>query len=190
MSSVDVKDLRSGQKVKVESEPYTVVSTEFVKPGKGQAFCRIRLKHLMTERVLDRNFKSGEKIELADVEEIELRFLYISGNEYCFMNDETFEQLSVSEGIVGKGSVWIKDDTLYTILFYNGQPIQVTPPTFMDFVITSTEAGVRGDTTSGRVMKQAILENGYQIEVPLFMDSGESIRVDTRDGTYESRTGK
>lgn len=187
MAQMSTNEIRGGVKVEVEGQPYTVVSNEFVKPGKGQAFNRIKLKHLMTGRVVERTFKSGEKLDLADVGEANMRMLYKESDAVVFMDDATFEQLHIPNKQISDIMQWLKEDLVYEVIFYKGSPITVEPPTFMELVITETSPGVRGDTASGRVMKPAILETGAKVQIPIFVDQGEKIRVDTRTGEYVSR---
>jgi elongation factor P len=187
MAQMSTNEIRGGVKVEVEGQPYTVVSNEFVKPGKGQAFNRIKLKHLMTGRVVERTFKSGEKLDLADVGEANMRMLYKESDAVVFMDDATFEQLHIPNKQISDIMQWLKEDLVYEVIFYKGSPITVEPPTFMELVITETSPGVSGDTASGRVMKPAILETGAKVQIPIFVDQGEKIRVDTRTGEYVSR---
>ncbi len=186
MAQYSTGDLRGGYKVEVEGEPYTVVANEFVKPGKGQPFNRIKLKHLLTGRVVEKTFKSGEKVGAADVEEKKLRLLYKENDGVVFMDDESFEQLTISNAIVEDRQQWLMEEVAYAIVFYKGQPIEVIPPTFMEMKIVETAPGLRGDT-SGRVLKPAITESGAKIQVPIFVEEGEIIKVDTRTGEYVSR---
>lgn len=179
-------DVRGGYKVEVEGEPYTVVSNEFIKPGKGQPFNRIKLKHLLTGRVVEKTFKSGEKIGAADVEERKMRMLYKEADGIVFMDDNTFEQITVSNTLVADKIQWLMEEVLYGIVFYKGQPIDVAPPTFMEMTITETTPGARGDT-SGRVLKAATTDSGAVIQVPIFIEEGQKIKVDTRTGEYVSR---
>ena len=186
MAQYSTSDLRGGHKVEVEGEPYTVVSNEFVKPGKGQPFNRIKLKHLLTGRVVEKTFKSGEKVAAADVEEKKMRMLYKESDGVVFMDDESFEQLTVSNSLLEDRQQWLMEEIAYAIVFYKGQPIEVIPPTFMEMKIVETAPGLRGDT-SGRVLKAAVTESGAKIQVPIFIEEGEIIKVDTRTGEYVSR---
>lgn len=184
---ISTNDLRNGMKVEVEGQPYAVVGFEFVKPGKGQAFNRIKIKHLLTGRVIERTYKSGEKMDLADVEEMQMRMLYKESNGVVFMNESNYEQHTIPFENIGDNVKWLKEDCLFDIIFYKGQPISLEPPTFMELLITETSPGVRGDTASGRVMKPAILETGAKIQVPIFVDQDVVIKVDTRTAEYVSR---
>ncbi|MCP5492867.1 MAG: elongation factor P [Chlamydiales bacterium] len=187
MSTVSTNDFKQGMKIEVDNEPYTITNCEFVKPGKGQAFTRTKLKHLMTGRVLERTFKSGEKFPLADVVEANMRLLYREGDDAVFMDDNTFDQVTVPLGNLGDQKKWLKDDIVYALVFYKDSIVDVAPPTFMELVITETAPGARGDTASGRVLKPAVVETGAEIQIPIFVDEGEKIKVDTRTGEYVSR---
>lgn len=186
MAQVSTNEFKSGMKVEVEGEPYTMVTIEFVKPGKGQPFTRTKLKHLMTGRVIERTFKSGERIELADVEENKMRLLYTDQDSATFMDDTTFDQIQVPLSLLRDNKQWLMEELVYSIIFYKGQAIDVIPPTFMEMKITETAPGLRGDT-SGRVLKPAITESGAKIQVPIFVDEGDKIKIDTRTGEYVSR---
>lgn len=189
MRQLTANELRIGMKVELDHDPYAVVGTEFVKPGKGQAFCRIKIKNLMTGRVVEKTFKSTEKIDIADVYEARMRLLYTEVDGAVFMDDETFEQTTIASDIIGENRQWMKDDTLYEIIFYQGTAIEVIPPTFMELKITKTDPGVRGDTASGRVLKPSTVETGAKIQIPIFIEEGETIKVDTRTGEYVCRVG-
>ncbi|HEY2811408.1 MAG TPA: elongation factor P [Rhabdochlamydiaceae bacterium] len=186
MAQYSTGDLRGGYKVEIEGEPYTVISNEFIKPGKGQPFNRIKLKHLKTGRVVEKTFKSGEKVDAADVEEAKMRMLYKEGDGFVFMDDATYEQISIPLSVIRDTEQWLLEEILYDIVIYKGQPIEVIPPTFLEMKIVETTPGLRGDT-SGRVMKAAVTENGAKIQVPLFIDEGDKIKIDTRTGEYVSR---
>jgi elongation factor P len=186
MAQISTGDLRSGFKVEVEGEPYTVVANEFVKPGKGQPFNRIKLKHLITKRVVEKTFKSGEKVAEADVEDHNMRMLYKESDGVIFMDDKTFEQLTIPNSLVEGNLQWLMEEILYVVVFYKGQPIDVIPPTFMEMKVVDTTPGARGDT-SGRVLKAAKTDSGATVQVPIFIEEGEKIKVDTRTGEYVSR---
>lgn len=184
---VSTNEFRAGMKIEVESQPYTIISNEFVKPGKGQSFNRVRLKHLLSGRTIDRTFKSGDKVDIADVVETEMRMLYKETDGVVFMDEVSFEQIKIPLDNIGDTVQWLLDDHLYEIIIYKGIPVTVEPPTFMEMLITETSPGVRGDTASGRVLKPAIVESGAKIQVPIFVEQGEKIKVDTRTGEYVSR---
>lgn len=187
MSSVSTNEIRAGMKVEVDKEPYLITGNEFVKPGKGQAFNRIKMKNMKTGRVVERTYKSGEKIDLADVEEKEVRFLYKEPDGAVFMDDKTFDQITIHNDLIGSNGQWLMEETVFHIIFYKGEPIEIIPPTFMEMVITETAPGVRGDTASGRVLKPAVTETGAKIQVPIFVEEGEKVKVDTRTCEYVSR---
>jgi elongation factor P len=187
MAQVSTNEFKAGMKVEVDGQPYTIVTNEFVKPGKGQAFNRVRLKHLLTNRTIERTLKSGEKVEVADVVESQMRMLYKEADGIVFMDDTTFEQISIPLTSIGDTEQWLMDDFVYEVIFYKGQPVTIVPPTFMEMVIIETSPGVRGDTASGRVLKPAIVSSGAKIQVPIFVEQGEKIKVDTRTGEYVSR---
>jgi elongation factor P len=186
MAQVSTNEFKSGLKVEVEGEPYTIVANEFVKPGKGQPFNRVKLKHLRTGRVTEKTFKSGDKIDLADVEDCKMRMLYKESDSVIFMDDKTFDQVSIPLSIIGDKDPWLMEEVIYDIVIYKGEPIDVQPPTFMEMKITETAPGVRGDT-SGRVLKPATTETGAKVQVPIFIEEGERIKIDTRTGEYVSR---
>ncbi|PIS02366.1 MAG: elongation factor P [Chlamydiae bacterium CG10_big_fil_rev_8_21_14_0_10_42_34] len=189
MANVSTNEIRIGMKVEVDKEPYLIIGNEFVKPGKGQAFNRIKLKNMKTARVVEKTYKSGEKIDLADVEEAEMRFIYKESDGVVFMNDKTFDQITISNELVGSNDQWLMEETLFHVVFYKGEPIEIVPPTFMEMVITETSPGIRGDTASGRVLKPATTETGAKIQVPIFVEEGEKVKVDTRTCEYVSRVG-
>jgi elongation factor P len=186
MAQVSTNEFKTGLKVEIDGEPYLMVGNEFVKPGKGQPFNRTKLKHLITGRVIERTFKSGEKIELADVMDANMRMLYKEQDAVVFMDDNTFEQLSIPLSLIGEREQWLMEEVVYNIVFYKGQPIEVVPPTFMEMKITETAPGLRGDT-SGRVLKPALCESGAKVQVPIFVEEGDKIKIDTRTGEYVSR---
>jgi elongation factor P len=162
------------------------VDNEFVKPGKGQAFNRLRYRNLKTGRVIERTYKSGDSIEAADVVEIDAQFLYGDGTEWHFMATETYEQYAVSEAYVADAKIWIKEQAECKLTLWNGSPISVVPPTFVTLKVVETDPGLKGDT-AGSGGKPAKLETGAVVRVPLFVQEGELIKVDTRTGEYVSR---
>ena len=176
-----------GMKVELDKEPYTITFVEFVKPGKGQAFTRTKLKHLLTGRVTEKTFKSQEKLEIADVEETHMRMLYKEEDSAVFMDDKTFDQISIPLSVIGEKEPYLMEDTVYDLVLYKGSVVDVTPPIFLNMKITETDPGIRGDSSSGRVLKPAITETGAKIQVPIFIEEGETVKVDTRSGDYVSR---
>ena len=187
MNQVGINECRVGMKVEIDKEPYTIVAIEFVKPGKGQAFSRTKLKHLMTGRLIEKTFKSGEKLLRADVEETQMRLLYKKGETIVFMDDTTYEQITVALSIIDEKKYYMIDDTVYDLVFYKGNVIDIIPPTFLNMTVTQTTIGIRGDTASGRVLKAAQTNTGATIQIPIFIEEGEVIKVDTRTGEYVSR---
>lgn len=187
MAQISTNEFKSGVKVEMEGQPYLIVTNEFVKPGKGQAFNRVRLKHLLTGRTVDRTFKSGEKLDIADVEETDMRMLYKETDGIVFMDEKSFEQVKISNEKIGNTMPWILEDLVYDILIYKGEPVAVEPPMFVQMKITRTDPGARGDTASGRVLKPAETESGAKIQVPIFVEEGEMVKIDTRTGEYVSR---
>jgi elongation factor P len=187
MAQISTNEFRAGVKIEVEGQPYTIISNEFVKPGKGQSFNRVRLKHLITGRTIDRTFKSGDKADVADVIETQMRMLYKEADGIVFMDDNSFEQIKIPQESIGDATQWLLEDHIYEIIIYRGNPVTVEPPTFMEMVIIETSPGVRGDTASGRVLKPAIVESGAKVQVPIFVEQGEKIKIDTRTGEYVSR---
>ncbi|MBI2742818.1 MAG: elongation factor P [Chlamydiales bacterium] len=183
---VATNEFKMGMKVEVDGEPYTIVGNEFVKPGKGQPFNRTKLKNLKTGRVIERTFKSGEKLDLADVHESKMRMLYKESDAVVFMDDQTFDQITISLKIIGEKAQWLMEEIIYDVIFYKNEPIDFNPPTFMEMTVTETAPGLRGDT-SGRVLKPATTDSGAKIQVPIFVNEGDKIKVDTRTGEYVSR---
>jgi elongation factor P len=186
MASITTNDLRVGMKVEVEKEPYLIINNEFVKPGKGQAFNRIKMKNMINGRVVEKTYKSGEKLDVADIEERQMRFVYKETDGAVFMDEKTFDQVTIQKDIIGNNQQWLMEEVIFQVIFYKGIVIEITPPTFMEMVVTETTPGVRGDT-SGRVLKAATTETGAKIQIPIFVDEGEKIKVDTRTCEYVSR---
>lgn len=187
MSLIDSNQIKKGMKLEIDNAPYNVVSVDLVKPGKGQAFTRVRIKNLKTGLVLERTFKSNEKVAEADVEEVTMRMLFKETDGVVFMNDNTFEQVMIPNSLIGNQDVWLKEEVLYDIVFYKGEAVDFTPPTFMEMKITETAPGDRGNTASGRVLKPATTETGAEIQVPIFIQEGEIVKIDTRTSEYVSR---
>ena len=187
MAQVGTNEFKNGMKVELDGEPYTIVGVEFVKPGKGQAFTRTKLKQLKSGRVIERTFRSGEKFELADVEETQMRMLYKEGDGVVFMHDTSFEQITVPLSVIDNNEPYMIDDTVYGLVLYKGEVVEVIPPTFLNMTIAETAPGARGDTASGRVLKPAKTDTGAQIQIPIFIDEGELVKIDTRTGEYVSR---
>jgi len=186
MASYSTSEFRSGLKFMLDGDPYNIVENEFVKPGKGQAFNRVKIRNLKTGRVVDKTFKSGESVEAADVIDTEFQYLYSDGEFWHFMNPDNFEQVTADEKAVGEMTKWLKEQDTCVVTLWNESPISITPPNFVVLKITETDPGVRGDTASGGG-KPATLETGAVVRVPLFIETNELIKVDTRSGEYVSR---
>ncbi len=186
MAKYSTNDIRGGMKIIIDQDPCAVVENEFVKPGKGQAFSRIKYKNLKTGRVVERTYKSGESIEAADVLEVEAQYLYSDTSGWHFMDQSTYEQYVAGEVEVGDAKLWLKEQDECVLLLWNGSPLGVTVANFVVLKIVETDPGLRGDTSGGGG-KPAKLESGATVRVPLFIQEGELIKVDTRDGTYVSR---
>ena len=184
----DTSDIRKGLKIILDGKPFTVVEAQFVKPGKGQAFTRTRVKNLMTGAVIDRTFRSGEKLEPADVETRDMSFIYPDGADFVFMEDNG-EQAVISGEVLGDSKDFLSDGLAVEVVFFKGEPIDVTLPAHVVLEVTQTDPGVRGDTASN-VTKPATLSTGAVIQVPLFINENEWVKVDTRTGAYMERVNK
>lgn len=187
MASYSTNEFKGGLKIMLDSDPCSIIENEFVKPGKGQAFNRVKIRNLKTGRVIERTFKSGESVEAADVLEAQMQYLYNDGEFWYFMDPETFEQTTADSKSVGDNAKWLKEQDLCTVTLWNSNPIIVEPPNFVVLTITDTDPGLKGDT-SGSGGKPATLETGAVVRVPLFVQIGEAIKVDTRSGEYVSRS--
>ncbi len=187
MASYSTNEFKAGLKVLLESEPCVILENEFVKPGKGQAFNRVRLRNLISNRVWERTFKSGESLEAADVLELDMEYLYTDGEFWHFMKtDGSYEQIAAPETAVADASQWLKEQESYQITLWNDVPISVTPPNFLDLEVVDTDPGLKGDTAQGGT-KPATLSTGAVVKVPLFIEVGDVLKVDTRTGEYVSR---
>lgn len=186
MSVFSTNEFKSGIKVMMDGDPCSILENEFVKPGKGQAFNRVKLRNLKTGRVLERTFKSGDTLEGADVVEMPMQYLYSDGEFFYFMAPTTFEQYTADSQIMGEAAKWLKGQEECSVMLWNGMPLAVTPPNFVVLAIAETEPGVRGDTSGGG-SKTATLETGAVIRVPLFLNIGDLIKVDTRIAEYLAR---
>jgi len=185
----DTSDIKKNLKIKLDGTPFSVVEFQFVKPGKGNAFTRTKLRNMMTGAVIERTFRSNEKLEPADMEERQMQFLYKEGESFVFMDTGTYDQLHLSAEQLGDYQWYLIDGTNVDVLFFNEKPIGVTPPTFVELKVVSTEPGFKGDT-SGGAMKPAKMETGLQVNVPLFINEGETLKIDTRTGQYSERVNK
>ena len=187
MANYSTSEFKSGLKVMLDGDPCSIIENEFVKPGKGQAFNRVKLRNLMTNRVWERTFKSGESLEAADVVEQDMEYLYTDGEFWHFMlTDGSFEQYAADAKAVGDTVKWLKEQDVYTVTLYNGAPLTVTPPNFVELEVVDTDPGMKGDTAQGG-SKPATLSTGAVVNVPLFITIGEVLKVDTRSGEYVNR---
>jgi elongation factor P len=189
MASYSTSEFKSGLKIMLDGDPYTIVENEFVKPGKGQAFNRVKVRNLKTNRTIERTFKSGDSVEAADVLDVEMQYLYNDGEFWYFMEPDTFEQHQADAKAVGDSHLWLKEQDPCEVTLYNGAPLSVTPPNFVELEIAETDPGLKGDTAQGG-SKPAKLVTGAVVKVPLFLNQGEVIRVDTRSGEYQNRVSK
>ncbi len=186
MANYSTSEFRSGLRIILDDAPCIIVENEFVKPGKGQAFNRARIKNLKTGKIVDKTFRSGETVEAADVIDTDMQFLYADGEFWHFMLPDTFEQFAADEKAVGEAKKWLTEQDVCQITLWNNTPIVVMAPNFVELEITETDPGVRGDTASGGV-KPATLSTGAVVRVPLFVEQGEVVKVDTRSQEYVGR---
>jgi elongation factor P len=182
-------DIKKGMKLDIDGAPYVVTEAQFVKPGKGQAFQRTKMKNLITGATLDRTYKIVEKVEAADIEEHEMQYLYNDGEDYHFMNSETFEQFPIAGKVLGDATKWLIDEMMTQVLFYKGRPVNIELPNFVELQIEYTEPGMKGNTAQGAT-KTARLTTGAEVQVPLFVDQDEWLKIDTRTGQYVERVKK
>ena len=186
MASYGMNDVKNGQKIIVDGHPCTITDTEYVKPGKGQAFTRVKYRNLKNGRSVEMTMKATDSLEAADVIDTDMEFLYSDGEFWHFMHPDTHEQIAADEKAVAEAAKWLKGNEVCIVTLWNGAPLLVTPPVFVELEITETDPGVRGDTSGGGG-KPAKLETGAVVRVPLFVGQGEKIKVDTRSGEYMSR---
>lgn len=186
MATFSTNQFKGGLKIILDGNPFSIVENEFVKPGKGQAFNRVKMRNLKTGRVVEKTFKSGDSVEAADVLEIDLQYLYEDGEFWYFMEPNTFEQYQAGAAAVGDAKIWLKAQDMCGLTLWNGEPLQVEPPNFVYLKVTATDPGLRGDTSGGGG-KPAQLETGATVRVPLFIEEGEVLKVDTRKGEYVAR---
>jgi elongation factor P len=186
MGTFSTSEFRSGMKVMLDGDPCVIVDNEFVKPGKGQAFNRVKLKNLTSGRQWERTFKSGESLEAADVMDHDMEYLYTDGEFWHFMEPSTYEQHQADAKAVGESAKWLREQDTVVVTLFNGAPLVVTPANHVELEVTETDPGLKGDTAQGGT-KPATLSTGAVVKVPLFMNQGDVIRVDTRTGEYLGR---
>lgn len=186
MASYNTNEFKNGLKIMLDGDPCSITENILVKPGKGQAFNRVKVKNLKTGRTLERTFKTTESVEAADVEDIDVEFLYTDGEYWHFMEPQTYEQHAADSVAVGDASKWIKGQESCVMTLWNGSPLSITPPNFVELTVTQTDPGLKGDTAQGGA-KPATLETGTEVKVPLFIDEGDVLKIDTRTGEYVSR---
>lgn len=189
MATYDTSDIRKGLKVMMDGSPFTVVEFQFVKPGKGAAFTRTKFKNLLTGAVIDRNIRSGEKMESANVETKTMQYLYKEADSFVFMDTTTYDQVHIPSETIGDDALFMPEQIEVEVLFFNDRAVGVTLPNFITQKIMSTEPGFRGDTATG-VTKPAKISTGASIAVPLFINEGDVIKIDTRTGEYLERVGR
>lgn len=182
----ETSDIRKGLKVLIDKQPYNVVDFQFVKPGKGQAFTRTKMKNMLSGSILERTFKSGEKLAPADVDSREMQYLYPEGDGWVFMDTKSYDQFTLDADAVGDCKHYLLDGLMVEVQLFDGNPIAVTPPTFVELTVIETEPGFKGDSTSN-VQKPAKMETGLMVQVPLFVEQDTKLKIDTRTGTYVER---
>jgi elongation factor P len=182
-------DFRKGLKLEIDGEPFVIVDFQHVKPGKGGAFVRTRIKSMTSGRVLDKTYRSGEKVDKADMETCDVQFLYMEGETYIFMNTSSYEQIPMNPDQLGDATKYLKDSMVVELLLHNGNPLSVDLPTFVELEVTKAEPGMKGDTASG-AQKPVFLETGLQVNVPLFINEGDVLKIDTRTATYAEKVNK
>ena len=186
MGTYSTNEFKNGLKLILDGDPCNIVENEVVKPGKGQAFNRVRLKNLKTGRIWEKTFKSGESVEAADVMDTDMEYLYNDGEFWYFMDPNTFEQTPASAEAVADSNKWLKEQDKCVVTLWNGAPLTVTPPNFVELPVTETDPGLKGDTAQGG-SKPATLSTGAVVRVPLFIEEGDVLKIDTRTGEYVSR---
>lgn len=179
-------ELRKGLKLEIDGDPYVIVDFSFTKPGKGQALYRCRLRNMINGTQFDRTYRSGDKFTAADLEEQEMEYLYREGKQYCYMNKSSYEQVYLSEEQVGDSVNYLTENLTVDMLFFQGRPIGLTMPNFVELKVIKADPGIKGDTASGAT-KPVTLATGYVLQVPLFIEEGEVLRIDTRTGAYVER---
>lgn len=187
MATYSTSEFKGGLKVMLDGDPCAIIENEFVKPGKGQAFNRVKLRNLRSGKTWERTFKSGDSLEGADVMDTEMQYLYNDGEFWHFMNPTSFEQKAAGADAIGDAKQWLKEEDICVVTLYNDEPLAVSPPNFVELQITETDPGIKGDT-AGSGGKPATLSTGAVVRVPLFVQEGEVVKVDTRTGEYVGRS--
>lgn len=186
MASYSTNEFRGGLKLILDGDPFSIIENELVKPGKGQAFNRVKMRNLKTGRMLEKTFKSGESVEAADVVDVNMEYSYSDGEFWYFMDPNTFEQVGAGQAAMVEAEKWLKGQELCEVTLWNGAPLVITVPKFVELAVAETDPGLKGDTAQGGT-KPATLESGAVVKVPLFIEVGEILKVDTRSGEYVSR---
>ena len=186
MAIYETSEFKKGLRIKIDGNPFIIVENQFVKPGKGQAFSRVKIKNLLNGNVLERTYKSGEKVDSADVQDVKMQYLYRDGDVYHFMDNKTYEQFEITKEQLGDSWKWLQEETEVDIVLYEGVPVSVTPQNFVVLEIVYCEPGIKGDTATN-ASKPAELSTGASINVPLFVNQNEFIRIDTRSEEYVER---
>ena len=187
---ISTQDFKKGSKILFKDVPYMVLDYAHVKPGKGGAFVRTKMKNMITGLIHEETFRSGEKFADPGLENRQMQYLYNDGDLYSFMDQQNFEQVELDAKQLNEVIDYLKEQTIYTILYFNGRPIGVTAPMHMDLAVTETTPGVRGDTAQGGATKPATVETGLKTQVPLFVNEGDVVKIDTRTGEYIERVSK
>ncbi len=184
---ISAGDLRKGSKILYKGDPHVVINYQWTKPGKGGAYIRTKMKNLITGLTIEDTFRSIEKLPVPDLEYKKMQYLYTESGHYNFLDQESYEQVALSEEQIKEVKPYLKENINYNILYFSEKPIAVNPPLFIELTVTETQPGVRGDTAQGGATKPATLETGLVVQVPLFVNEGEAIKIDTRDGSYIER---
>lgn len=187
---ISTSEFKKGAKILYQDAPYQIIDFQHVKPGKGGAFVRTKMKNMITGLIHEDTFRSGEKFEKPDLTYHEMQYLYKEGDTYQFMDQENYDQVAFTSKQLGEAIDYLREQSIYTVLYFDGKPISVNPPLFMELAVTETTPGVRGDTAQGGATKPATLETGLVINIPLFVNEGDIVKVDTRDASYIERVKK
>ncbi len=187
--AVDTSQFKNGLKIELDGQPFTITYFQHVKPGKGGAFVRTKVKNLLNGRTIERTFRSGEKAQEADIEERKMQYLYHDGADLIFMDADTYDQIPIGGDVLGDATNFLKENMEVEVLFWKGKPVNVDLPNYIEAKVTQSDPGVKGDTSSG-ALKPATIETGFTLNVPLFIEEGDVLRIDTRTGEYSERVSK